>query len=105
MYFVYILRCSDGTYYTGITNNLEKRVSEHIKGLDSKAYTYHRRPVALVWNEFFPEISEALRAEKQIKGWGRKKKEALLNGDFGRLTLLSRGRKGYMKISKKAVHV
>jgi len=99
------LKCSDDTYYTGVTNDLEKRLSEHSEGLDKKCYTYRRRPFTLIWNECFMEINEALRAEKQIKGWCRKKKEALVNGDWDVLSELSKGHSGYMKTKIKDQNV
>jgi len=77
--YVYILKCSDLSYYIGVTNNPELRLISHNQGLNSTSYTYNRRPVALVWCDFFQSNLEAIRWEKQIKGWSRKKKEALIN--------------------------
>lgn len=90
IYTVYILKCSDQSYYVGVTNNIESRLVEHNSGLNRKAYTYSRRPVALVYTEHFGAISDAIAFEKQIKGWRREKKEALIAGDFERLPELSR---------------
>ena len=87
-YFVYILKCSDDSYYTGVTNNLEKRINEHQSGL-IKGYTSSRLPVKLVFSERFTDINDAIRFEKQVKGWSRKKKEALINRDFDLLVKLS----------------
>ncbi|CAN5131617.1 GIY-YIG nuclease family protein [soil metagenome] len=81
-YYVYILRCEDNSYYTGITNNLERRLQEHIHGLDPKAYTFFRRPVELVYRELFNDPEQAIAWEKQIKGWNRKKKEAIIAGEW-----------------------
>lgn len=92
MYFVYIVQCSDGYYYTGVTNDLERRVNEHNSGV-IEGYTSNRLPVRLVFNQSFQFIQDAIAAEKQIKGWSRKKKEALINGDFKRLKLLSKCKK------------
>jgi putative endonuclease len=79
--WVYILKCSDGSYYTGCTTNLEQRIQEHnFKRYDN--YTSLRLPVKLVYSQKFSEINDAIGAERQIKGWSRKKKEALINGDF-----------------------
>jgi putative endonuclease len=79
--WVYILKCSDGSYYTGCTNNLEKRIQEHnFKKYDN--YTLSRLPVELVYSQRFAHIKDAIVAERQIKGWSRSKKEALVNGDF-----------------------
>jgi len=89
---VYILRCNDGSYYTGVTSNLEKRLNDHFMGADPNCYTYTRRPFLLVFNEFFADTHSAMRAEKQIKGWRREKKEALINGDFELLVALSNRR-------------
>ena len=82
MYYVYILECADGSYYTGSTTELAKRITEHENGVDPKAYTFNRRPVKLVWQDSFPTHDEAFRAEHQIKGWNRKKKEALIRNDW-----------------------
>ena len=87
-YFIYILKCSDDSYYTGVTNNLEKRINEHQSGL-IKGYTSSRLPVKLVFSERFTDINDAIRFEKQVKGWTRKKKEALINRDFDLLVKLS----------------
>lgn len=81
-YFVYILLCADGSYYTGVTNDLDRRLLEHEDGLDPSAYTYRRRPVKLVFHNNFRRIEDAIVAEKQLKGWSRKKKEALINGNW-----------------------
>ncbi len=88
-YFVYILKCSDVSYYTGVTNNLERRLEEHNSGI-IKGYTSSRLPVKLVFSERFSDINDAIRLEKQLKGWSRKKKEALIEGDFYSLVELSK---------------
>ena len=92
-YFVYILKCSDKSYYTGITNNLEKRVAEHNYGDDKNSYTYNRRPVELVFSQNFSEAETAILREKQIKGWSRAKKEALIAGNFDEIVRLSKRRR------------
>jgi len=84
-YFVYIPQCADGSYYTGITTDLTARLTEHETGADPKAYTFNRRPVKLAWQDSFSSQDEAFRAEHQIKGWSRKKKEALLQNDWARI--------------------
>ena len=81
-YYVYILKCSDGSYYTGSTNDLSQRLWEHQEGLSLTAYTHSRRPVELVWNEEVTTYHEAFMHERQIKGWSRAKKEALIRGDW-----------------------
>jgi predicted GIY-YIG superfamily endonuclease len=79
--WVYILRCCDGTYYTGSTTAFEQRMEQHELGT-YPGYTASRRPVKLMWFTEFPDIFQAIDVERQIKGWSRKKKEALMNGDF-----------------------
>jgi len=91
-YFVYIVKCSDGSYYTGVTSNLEKRINEHNYGI-FKGYTSKRLPVTLVYSNRFSDVREAIRSEKQIKGWSRAKKEALIEGDFEKLVKLSKSYK------------
>ena len=86
-YFVYVLKCSDESYYTGVTSNLEKRLIEHNSGM-FKGYTSTRLPVKLVYSNSFSDVNDAIRAEKQIKGWSRAKKEALIHGDFKSLVKL-----------------
>jgi len=90
-YYVYILKCADNSYYTGVTNNIDRRVAEHENGNDIRCYTFTRRPVVLMYSESFPEIDYAIRREKQIKGWGRKKKEALISGKYHKLPELAAG--------------
>ncbi len=85
MPYVYILRCADGSYYTGVTTDLIRRLEEHQQGVSPRAYTFRRRPVALVWAQEVATYEEALRLERQIKGWRRAKKEALIRGDFDAL--------------------
>ncbi len=90
-YYVYILQCSDGSYYTGVTNNVERRLYEHQEGLIDGCYTHNKRPVKLVYMEEFSDVLDAISREKQIKGWSRKKKEALIAGDFEKLVELAKG--------------
>jgi putative endonuclease len=89
-YYVYILKCSDKSYYTGVTNNLQRRFMEHQSGVDSGSYTFTRRPLQLVFFAEFSDIELAIAKEKQIKSWSRRKKEALINENFDALTLLSK---------------
>ena len=92
--YLYILRCADGSYYTGTTrSSLEKRVAEH-NSATYDGYTAQRRPVTLVYSQWFDRITDAIAAERQVKGWSRAKKEALMRGDFGRLVELSKRRRG-----------
>ena len=82
-YIVYILQCSDGSYYTGSAADLSRRLWEHETGASRVSYTYARRPVKLVWtSEEVKRYSDALRFERQIKGWSRAKKEALIRGSY-----------------------
>lgn len=89
-YYVYIIECSDGTYYTGITNDLDKRLKQHSKGINKESYTYKRRPIELVFSHLFTDPSQAINFEKQIKGWRREKKLALINDEWEKLPELSR---------------
>ncbi len=88
-YTVYILKCSDGSYYTGVTNDIDRRLKEHEQGLN-KGYTHNRRPVILVFTEHFQDVNHAISFEKQVKGWRRVKKEALINGRWDLLPELSK---------------
>lgn len=88
--YLYILRCADGSYYIGTTvGSLEKRVAEHQAGTFG-GYTALRRPAELVFHEHFDRLEDAAAAERQVKGWRREKKEALIRGDFAALPALAR---------------
>ena len=88
MAWVYIVECHDGSYYVGSTVALERRIWEHNEGLGAQ-YTRHRRPVRLVWSASYERIDEAFAFEKQVQGWSRKKREALMAGRFADLGWLS----------------
>ena len=90
--YVYIIECSDGSFYTGVTNNLDRRIAEHNEGENSKAYTYSRRPVKLVYHKDHTDPHYAIDREKQIKGWSRKKKMAMIEGRWDELPELSRSK-------------
>ena len=97
-YYVYMLRCSDGSYYVGHTyvghtNDLEQRLAAHERGA-IEGYTLSRRPVELVFSDQFSTRQEAFHRERQIKGWYRAKKEALIKGDWDGLVELSNRRSG-----------
>ena len=92
IYYVYILKCSDNSYYTGITNDLLRRVDEHNDGITPTCYTYNRRPVELVFSSEFIDVTLAISFEKQVKGWSRKKKEAIIRGDWNLLPELSKNK-------------
>jgi len=88
-YFVYILRCRDNSLYTGITNDLDRRVNEHNDGKLPNTYTFTRRPVILEWYQKFTSPNEAIYFEKKLKRWSKLKKEALIKGDFELLQTLA----------------
>ena len=88
-YYVYIVKCRDNSYYTGVTNDFERRIDEHNGGNDKNSYTFSRRPVELVFQYEFNNINEAIAFEKQLKGWTRKKKEAVISGDWDILKVLA----------------
>jgi putative endonuclease len=100
-YWIYILKCLDGSYYTGSTSDLENRLIEHQTG-KIKGYTSKRLPVELVFSEYSEDVYEILNAERQIKKWSRVKKEALINGDFELLHNLSecKNETNYINFSK-----
>ena len=87
--WMYILECSDGSYYTGSTNNLILRTEQHQKG-EGANHTKLRLPVKLVYSEEFNRVEHAFYREKQVQGWSRKKKEALIKGQFEKLSELSK---------------
>ena len=88
-FFVYILKCSDNTYYTGFTNDLDRRVAEHMEGYNSSSYTHNRRPLILVFFETFNDPNLAIALEKKIKKWSQKKKEALIEKNWEKLKELA----------------
>jgi len=85
--FVYILECADGSYYVGSHrgSDVGHRVAEHNMGYHKNAYTFTRRPVNCVWSDWFSRYDDAVAFERQIKGWNRAKKEALINGDYDQI--------------------
>jgi putative endonuclease len=89
LYYVYILKCKDNSYYVGITSNIDRRLMEHDMGKYPNAYTFKRRPVELMWFQDFVEPNQAIEFEKKIKKWSRAKKEAIINGDWDLLPELS----------------
>ncbi|WP_298307085.1 GIY-YIG nuclease family protein [Flavobacterium sp.] len=88
--YVYILKCSDGSYYTGVTSNLEQRMFQHNVAFYPDCYTASRRPLKLVFYAEFTDINLAIEKEKQIKKWSRVKKEALINDDYDSLPNLAK---------------
>ena len=104
-YFVYMLRCSDDSFYIGSTSNLPKRVSEHELGVIENSYTHSRRPVQLEWAQEFPNHEEAFAFERQIKGWSRAKKIALIRGDWEEIHRIVRDeRKRREREKRKTTH-
>ena len=96
--YLYILRCNDGSYYVGTTRgSLETRISQHNIGYFG-GYTATRRPVALVFQQDFARIEDAIAAERQVKGWRRAKKEALIRGEFDALRELAARHTSFDKI-------
>jgi putative endonuclease len=89
IYYVYILKCSDDSYYTGVTNNLERRLNEHQYGVNEGSYTYFRRPVELKFFEEFKYINQAIEVEKKIKKWSKGKKKALIENNWDKIKELS----------------
>jgi putative endonuclease len=89
LYYVYILRCSDNSLYTGITNDLERRVNEHNDGKLPNAYTYNKRPVIIEWFQEFTDPNQAIYFEKKLKKWSKQKKEALIKGNFDLIQTLA----------------
>lgn len=94
--FVYLLRCSGNSFYVGSATgeNLTKRIAEHNSGFYGGGYTSMRRPVQLVWSQYFDRITDAIAAERQIKGWSRAKKEALISNNWQLIETLAKRRAG-----------
>lgn len=78
-YYVYILLCSDNSFYTGMTNDLDRRLMEHKSGKNKNSYTYTRLPFELKWHLECSDSRDAVHYEKKIKGWSRRKKQALID--------------------------
>jgi putative endonuclease len=87
--YLYILKCADNSYYVGSTTNLEVRLAGHQSGDAGSGFTVRRLPVSLVFSEEFPSMQEAFLAEREVKGWSRIKKEALIRRDYAALPELS----------------
>ena len=89
--WLYMLKCADGSFYVGHSDDLENRLAQHVSG-SGDSYTTTRRPVQLVFAAEFPSREEAITLERQIKGWSRKKKEALCRDDWEEISRLARSR-------------
>ncbi len=98
-FWLYILRCADQSYYVGHTEDLERRILQHSSG-QLGGYTATRRPVQAVFTQEFASRAEALAAELQIKGWSRKKKEALIRGDWSEVSREAQQRTPFRTRSK-----
>jgi predicted GIY-YIG superfamily endonuclease len=92
-FYAYLLRCSDGSYYVGHTDDLEQRMAQHQSGALG-GYTARRRPVVLLWSDSFQTRDDAFAVEHKLKGWSRAKKEAMIAGDWDLVSELARGRSG-----------
>ena len=92
MYYVYMLRCFDGTFYVGVTSDYERRFAQHCRGVDSECYTYNRRPLLLAYVGEFETIHQAIDFEKKPKRWSHRKKRAFAEDAWSSLKRYSRGR-------------
>lgn len=97
-FYAYLLRCNDGSYYVGHTDDLEHRFAQHQSGALG-GYTATRRPVVLLWTDSFQTRDDAFAAERKLKGWSRAKKEALIAGNWERMSELARNRQGAKRLS------
>jgi putative endonuclease len=99
-----MLKCADGSYYiwSATADDLTKRIAEHQAGV-YPGYTSTHRPVRLVWSDYFPQITDAIAVERQLKGWSRAKKEALISGKWDAIRYLSKRRAG--RLGPKAIFV
>ncbi len=87
---VYILECADGSLYVGHSDDIRKRVAEHNAGIFRQCYTASRLPVRLVWQQIFHARNDAFRAERQVKGWSKAKKLALINGNWSDISVFAK---------------
>ncbi|KAB2916810.1 MAG: GIY-YIG nuclease family protein [Bacteroidetes bacterium] len=97
-YVVYILRCADNSYYIGFTTDVERRLAEHQNGKYERGYTFSRRPVRLLYFEYYATKLQATLREKQLKGWSRAKKQALIAESYERLERLSKNYTQFLKL-------
>ena len=89
-FYVYMLRCADGSFYVGITSNLEQRLGQHQFGLDERCYTFKRRPLECVHVSDFANFDDAVRWEKHLKGWCRAKKLAFINSEWPKIRQMAK---------------
>ena len=102
-FHAYMLHCRGGYFYVGHTDDLERRIAQHMSGR-LPGFTRDHLPVTLVWSDVFPSRLEALEAERRIKGWSRAKKMALIRGDWDRLSSLAKGKDGASTGSARTGH-
>jgi putative endonuclease len=89
-YYVYIIKCADNTYYTGMTNNISRRWQEHCYGEENKnSYTYSRKPLKLAFYESFNDVNQAFKFERKLKKWSKAKKEALIDKNWDKVKQLA----------------
>jgi putative endonuclease len=102
-----MLKCADGSYYVGSAtgDDLTNRIAQPQSGAYPGSYTYTRRPVSLVWSEHFDRITDAIAVERQIKGWSRAKKEALIAGNWTAIEQLSKRRGGRVRPTRSRVRI
>ena len=92
MFWVYMVKCADASYYIGHSDNLDLRIRQHQVGAIPTCYTFFRRPVELAYSQGFPTRVEAIAMERKIKGWSRAKKAALIRNDWTEIARLSRNK-------------
>ena len=97
--YVYILKCSDANYYTGITNNLERRLQEHQSATNKNCFTAQRLPVTLVYHQQFSDFNLAISWEKRIKKWSIRKKEALILNNWTELRIAASCKNSTMAVA------
>lgn len=98
-YYVYMLRCFDGTFYVGVTNDVERRFAEHCSGVNVNCYTHSRRPLRLTYVGEFGWIDDAVAFEKKLKGWSHRKKRAFAEKNWSDLKAFSRGPNEHERLS------
>lgn len=88
-FYVFILRCKDGRFYTGITTDLKKEIENHENGVNRKSFTFYRRPLILEWYQTFTNRDQALAIKKKLTGWSAQKKQAFLEKNFDHIITLA----------------
>jgi predicted GIY-YIG superfamily endonuclease len=98
-FWLSMLRCADGSFYVGHTDDLERRLAQHHEGANPNAFTASRRPLRLVYTAEMPTREDAILREMQVKNWSRAKKEALIRNDWEAISALARGGRGRARLS------